>query len=455
MSPEASQPALPAAPVPASAADLAALRRTVQPIAPATTVAEVAEIIQRREYAGLLCLPVVDNGQPLGTVSRNQLTDVFMLRFGRELYGNRPVTEVMNRKPLLVADDLPLEAAAQYVAANIGSPISEDFLITRDGRYSGMGVVIDLLGAMQAQVAQNAQQLAEAYDQLKSSQAALVQSEKMASLGQMVAGVAHEINTPLGYVRNNVEMVQGVFTQLRELLGEHERLTQMLTDEGADEQALSQLLFKLTAEAQDLHDSKLLDDTEALFGDTLFGVDTIKDLVINLRNFSRLDAARVAEVNLNDCLDQTLVIANNVLKNKVEVIKRYGEIPQVACSPSQINQVLLNMMSNAVQAIEHDQGKLLLKTETEDAWVRISIQDNGKGIAQEHLPKIFDPFFTTKPVGQGTGLGLSISYQIVQAHGGTIHVASVPGKGTRFIISLPLAAPLQSTAQAPDAARAA
>ena len=455
MSPEASQPALPAAPAPAPAADLAALRRTVQPIAPATTVAEVAEIIQRREYTGLLCLPVVDNGQPLGTVSRNQLTDVFMLRFGRELYGNRPVTEVMNRKPLLVADDLPLEAAAQYVAANIGSPISEDFLITRDGQYSGMGVVIDLLGAMQAQVAQNAQQLAEAYEQLKSSQAALVQSEKMASLGQMVAGVAHEINTPLGYVRNNVEMVQGVFAQVRELLGEHERLTQMLTDEGADEQALSQLLFKLTAEAQDLHDSKLLDDTEALFGDTLFGVDTIKDLVINLRNFSRLDAARVAEVNLNDCLDQTLVIANNVLKNKVEVIKRYGEIPQVACSPSQINQVLLNMMSNAVQAIEHDQGKLLLKTETEGAWVRISIQDNGKGIAQEHLPKIFDPFFTTKPVGQGTGLGLSISYQIVQAHGGTIHVASVPGKGTRFIISLPLAAPLHSTAQAPDAARAA
>ncbi len=454
MSPEASQPVLPAAPAPASAG-LAALRRVVQPIAPTTTVVEVAEIIQRREYAGLLCLPVVDRGQPLGTVSRNQLTDVFMLRFGRELYGNRPVTEVMNRKPLLVADDLPLEAAAQYVAANIGSPISEDFLITRDGRYSGMGVVIDLLGAMQAQVARNAQQLAEAYRQLKSSQTALVQSEKMASLGQMVAGVAHEINTPLGYVRNNVEMVQGVFAQVRELLGEHERLAQMLTDEGTDEQALSQLLFKLTAEAQDLHDSKLLEDTEALFGDTLFGVDTIKDLVINLRNFSRLDSARVAEVNLNDCLDQTLVIANNVLKNKVEVIKRYGEIPQVACSPSQINQVLLNMMSNAAQAIEHDQGKLLLKTETEGAWVRISIQDNGKGIAQEHLPKIFDPFFTTKPVGQGTGLGLSISYQIVQAHGGTIHVASVLGKGTRFIISLPLAASLQSTAKAPDAARAA
>jgi len=242
---------------------------------------------------------------------------------------------------------------------------------------------------------------------------------------------------------------------MRELLGEHERLAQMLTDESTEEQALSQLLFKLTAEAQDLQDSKLLEDTEALFGDTLYGVDTIRDLVINLRNFSRLDAARVAEVNLNDCLEQTLVIANNVLKNKVEVIKRYGEIPQVACSPSQINQVLLNMMSNAAQAIEHEQGRLLLKTEADGAWVRVSIQDNGKGIAQEHLPKVFDPFFTTKPVGQGTGLGLSISYQIVQAHGGTIQVASVVGKGTRFVISLPLAASLQSTAKAPDAARAA
>ena len=458
MSPEASQPALQAAPAAAAPTDLAALLRKVQPIAPRVTVAEVADIIQRREYAGLLCLPVVEHGLPLGTVSRNQLTDIFTMRFGRELYGNRPVAEVMSRKPLLVADDLALETAAQYVAANIGSPISEDFLITRAGQYSGVGVVIDLLGAMQAQVARNAQQLSDAYRQLKSSQTALVQSEKMASLGQMVAGVAHEINTPLGYVRNNVEMVHGVFAQMREMLGEYDKLVRMLTDEGTDEGtdelALSQLLFKLSSEAHDLEDSKLLQDTEALFGDTLFGVDTIKELVINLRNFSRLDAARMAEVNLNDCLDQTLVIANNVLRNKVEVIKRYGDIPRVACSPSQINQVLLNMMSNAAQAIEHEQGKLLLKTEADGDWVRVSLQDNGKGIAAEHLQKIFDPFFTTKPVGQGTGLGLSISYQIVQAHGGTIQVASVVGQGTRFVISLPHAA-TQTTAKAPDAARAA
>ena len=440
MSPEASQPAAQAVPAAPAAAGIASLCRTVAGIAPATTVAEVADIVRRPEYAGLLCLPVVDHGQPVGTISRNQLTDIFMLRFGRELYGARPVTEVMNQRPLLVDENLPLDAAAQYVADNIGTPISEDFLVTRQGRYLGVGVVIDLLGAMQAQVARNAAQLADAYGQLKSSQTALVQSEKMASLGQMVAGVAHEINTPLGYVRNNVEMVQGVFGQMRGMLGEYDSLVRMLTDENTDEQGLSQLLFKLSSDAHELQDSKLLDDAEALFGDTLFGVDTIKELVINLRNFSRLDAAKVAEVSLNDCLDQTLVIANNVLRNKVEIIKRYGEIPPVPCSPSQINQVLLNMMSNAAQAIEHDQGKLLLKTEAEGAWVKVSIQDNGKGISPENLQKIFDPFFTTKPVGQGTGLGLSISYQIVQAHGGTIHVASVPGKGTKFVISLPLAA---------------
>src|SRR5262249_125739 len=159
------------------------------------------------------------------------------------------------------------------------------------------------------------------------------------------------------------------------------------------------------ATAKELRDTSIAEDTAALLRDTLFGADQIKELVVNLRNFSRLDQARVAEVNLNDCLDQTFLIATTLLKNKPEIINPLGAIPPVRCSPSQINQVLLNMMTNAAQAIEHDSGRLLLKTSADADNVHVSIQDNGKGIPQENLGRIFDPFFTTKAIGQGTGLG--------------------------------------------------
>lgn len=435
------------APTPAAvastSADLEALRLAVTPIAPTTTVEQAADLFLQPQFARMLCLPVVDGGRAVGTVSRHTLNGIFLRRFGREIYGNRSVLRVMNPSPLIVDAGTALEAAAEYVTANMGSPITEDFVIVADGRYAGMGVVLDLLSALQQRVASGTRQLGEAFQQLKSSQAALVQSEKMASLGQMVAGVAHEINTPLGYVRNNVEMLQGVFGQLTAALAEHETLAQMLGDENLEEAALSQQLFKVHTLDAELRDAQLLDDSTALLGDTLYGVDQIKELVINLKNFSRLDQMRTAEVSLNDCLDQTLTIANSVLKGRVEVVKRYGLIPKVPCSPSQINQVLLNLMTNAAQAIEHDNGRLMLKTEADDRWVRISVVDNGKGIAPEALAKIFDPFFTTKPVGQGTGLGLSISYQIVQSHGGTIQVASQLGQGTKFVVSLPLVAAAQ------------
>jgi len=420
--------------------EIATLITRVTPVNPQTSINDVGEQFLQKEYAGLLSLPVVQNGMVIGSISRYQMIEIFMSRFGRELYGNRPVTQIMNAQPLQVGIDQPLEAAAQHVAANIRTPISEDFIISDNGRYLGVGVVLDLLKAMEQRVAASTASVAEAYQQLKASQAQLVQSEKMASLGQMVAGVAHEINTPLGYVRNNVEMTQAVFEQLRSVLGDHEQLLNMMAAEEPDEEAINAQLLKASSATADLREANTLDDTEALLKDTLFGTDQIKELVVNLRNFSRLDQARVAEVNLNESLEQTLVIARNVLKGRVEIIRRLAEIPLVSCSPSQINQVLLNLISNAAQAIEHDAGRLLLKTEADSEHVHVSIQDNGKGIAQEHLEKIFDPFFTTKPVGQGTGLGLSISYQIVQAHGGNIRVASIPGKGSRFVVSLPIAA---------------
>ncbi|MEZ5615733.1 MAG: ATP-binding protein, partial [Rhodocyclaceae bacterium] len=277
---------------------------------------------------------------------------------------------------------------------------------------------------------------ANAYSQLKASQAKLVQSEKMASLGQMVAGVAHEINTPLGYVKNNFSIARELLDQMRLQLDAYDELMARLLSGETDEAAVTSSLGAISELKAAFEAAFPSDDVKNLFDDTLHGVEQISEIVANLRDFSRLDQSPIDNVSLNQCLDSALLIARNVIKNKAEVLKVYGEIPKVSCSPSQINQVFLNLLTNAAQAIE-DRGRILVKTSADDHYVHAEVQDNGRGIPEELLKKVFDPFFTTKPIGQGTGLGLYISYQIVQKHGGLLRVASKPGVGTRFCVSLP------------------
>ncbi|HWV10393.1 MAG TPA: ATP-binding protein, partial [Pseudomonas sp.] len=180
----------------------------------------------------------------------------------------------------------------------------------------------------------------------------------------------------------------------------------------------------------------LADDLNQLFGDTLYGLEQIAELVVGLKNFARLDRAMSEEVDINECIRSALVIARNSIKDKAEVVLLLGDLPRIPCAPSQINQVLLNLFTNAAQAIDGF-GQVLVKSWADDGAVFISVQDNGRGMPPQVLSKIFDPFFTTKPVGQGTGLGLSISFKIIQDHGGQIRVASEPGRGTRFLIRLP------------------
>jgi two-component system, NtrC family, sensor kinase len=406
-------------------------------ISPHLLVNDVADMFMDETHGKLLSLPVLDGERPVGVISRARMQQVLFRQYGRELFGKKPVTEIMNASPVVIESDMALNEASKTVTERLKFPVTEDFIITEGGRYVGMGAVMHLLNAMESQLAQQTEDLAAAYKQLKASQLQLIQSEKMASLGQMVAGVAHEINTPLGYVKNNIEMMEMFFDSNRALVGASNALADVLLAPNSTEQELQERLAALAELRQ--QPSGEADDMFKLFTDTRFGVDQISEIVQNLKDFSRLDRATADDVDLNECLDSAVLLARNVLKNRVEVVRQYGELPRISCMPSQLNQVFLNMLSNAAQAIEGP-GRILLKTETEDDWLKVTVQDTGKGIPADVLPRIFDPFFTTKPVGQGTGLGLSISYQIVQQHGGDIRVTSQPGKGTRFTVRLPLAA---------------
>ncbi|MDR2240405.1 MAG: hypothetical protein LBE33_08180 [Zoogloeaceae bacterium] len=287
-------------------------------------------------------------------------------------------------------------------------------------------------------------ELERANREIRESQAHLIQAEKMSSLGQMVAGVAHEINTPLAYVK-------GIFSVLKEQL----RMFQQLADSSyqyahamrapeRDRNLLSTRFLAVETAAQTIIGHKVLDETDTLLDDGVHGIERISEIVVNLRNFSRLDREKVSNFSVEQGLDSTVLLAHNLLKDTVEVHKNYAHVPDITGSPSQINQVFLNIITNAAQAMpapgtRPEQNAITLSTHMADpATVRIDIEDNGKGIPQNTLSRIFDPFFTTKPIGQGTGLGLAISYKIVEEHGGRILVDSKEGKGTTFTILLPV-----------------
>ncbi|MEJ2060214.1 MAG: ATP-binding protein [Gammaproteobacteria bacterium] len=411
----------------------------VPPVLADYTVTATSEAFLLDEYAQSLSLPVVDErGRPLGTISRYRMMDIFFRPFGRELHGKRPVSEVMDRALLLNADT-PLDKAGALVTSSISHPVTEDFFLIRDGEYYGAVSVMALVEALQDRLAASSHELSLAYGRLKASHGQLVQTEKMASLGQMVAGLAHEINTPLGYVRNNLELVREQLTPITDTVTAAEHLMHAVRGSANDapQPGLDQHAKLLESHLEVLAPQELLPELGQVFDDTLHGVDRIAELILNLKNFARLDQADTTEANINALLDSALTIAGHLLKNRVQVQREYGELPPLSCAPSHLNQVFLNMLSNAAQAIEGE-GRILIRTWADDADINIVFQDSGKGIEAENLKKIFDPFFTTKPVGQGTGMGLSISYQIVRQHGGRIRVGSKPGVGTKFHIQLPV-----------------
>jgi len=262
---------------------------------------------------------------------------------------------------------------------------------------------------------------------LEDAQNQLLQSEKMASIGQLAAGVAHEINNPIGYVYSNLGALEKYLKDMFSVVAAYEQLED---DPGA--------LATVRQLKQQVDLDFLKEDVSALMHESREGITRVKKIVQDLKDFSHVDASdEWTFADLHAGLDSTLNIVANEVKYKAEVTKDYGDIPEVECLPSQLNQVFMNLLVNAAHAIE-ERGTITIRTCTHDSEVWVEIADNGKGIPAENLKRIFDPFFTTKPVGKGTGLGLSLSYSIIQKHGGKIEVASEVGKGTTFSLRLPV-----------------
>lgn len=268
-------------------------------------------------------------------------------------------------------------------------------------------------------------ELVEAGRRLQETQAQLMQSEKMASIGQLAAGVAHEINNPVGYVYSNMGSLERYVQTLLAVIDAYAA--------GGAGRADAELQRVLRESELDF----LRDDVVALLAESREGLDRVRKIVQDLKDFSRVDASDDWQfANVNDGLTSTLNIVHNELKYKSVVDRQLGELPEIECLPSQLNQVFLNLLVNAGQAIERD-GRIRIATGVEGDSVWIDVEDNGCGIPADKLTRIFEPFYTTKAVGKGTGLGLSLSYSIVQKHHGRIEVASQVGRGTRFRVVLP------------------
>jgi len=273
------------------------------------------------------------------------------------------------------------------------------------------------------------QELESAYNQLQQAQVQAVQQEKMASVGQLAAGVAHEINNPMGFISSNL-------TSLAKYITKFKAFENALLDEVRNA-GNSELLNGIERVKKTMKIDFIMEDMGSLLEESQDGAERVRRIVQDLKNFSHVDEAECKAVNINDNLDSTLNMLRNEIKYVAELVKDYGDLPPVYCYPQQVNQVFMNILVNAVHALE-GQGTITLRTLQEGEFVRIAISDTGKGIAQEHLTKIFDPFFTTKAVGKGTGLGLSICYDIIKKHGGEILVESTVGEGTTFTVQLPL-----------------
>jgi signal transduction histidine kinase len=277
------------------------------------------------------------------------------------------------------------------------------------------------------EIEEKSEQVQQAYQELKDTQVQLVQSEKMASLGQLVAGIAHEIKNPLNFIYGNTDF-------LREYIDNLQRLIELYEGQSQKD---SKINSKVESFKQEVNYDFMLEDLQTLIKNFEEGANRIHDIISDLKSFSRTDSEQFQLADIHETLDLALNILHNEYRDQISIHKEYGQMPHLECHPGKMTQVFINLLNNACQAIA-EQGDIWIRTSKDGDFVVVEIEDNGPGIEGKQVGKIFEPFFTTKPVGKGTGLGLSISYGIIQQHGGTITVESDEGKGAKFCVKLPL-----------------
>lgn len=269
---------------------------------------------------------------------------------------------------------------------------------------------------------------------LSTAQEHLVQSEKLASIGQLAAGIAHEINNPIGYIFSNFGTLENYMVSLFDMLAVYEK--------AETTHSMPETVKELKAKRESLELDFLKEDIPVLMRESREGIVRVRNIVQGLKDFSHVDTNPDWQfASLTQGIDSTLNVVNNELKYKADVVKDYGDIPWVQCMPSQINQVVMNLVVNAAHAMGAERGKITVRTGVAGAQVWFEVADTGSGIPKDVLPRIFDPFYTTKPVGKGTGLGLSLSYGIVQKHHGSIDVQTEVGYGTIIRVNLPIKQP--------------
>jgi len=289
---------------------------------------------------------------------------------------------------------------------------------------SAFNDMIQRVYSAQKELRDNIKKLEEANLEIRDTQAKLVHTAKMASLGQLVAGVAHELNNPIGFIYSNMEHLSDYSQRLISLI-----------------RTASEHPDKFEKEKTEKEFKYIVEDMPKLIKSCEEGARRTRDIVLGLRNFSRLDEAKLKEVDIHEGIESTLALLAGEFKSRIKVTKNYGQLPLIACYPSQLNQVFMNILSNAAHAIR-DQGEITITTkQTDPEHIEISFRDTGSGMSEETREKMFDPFFTTKDQGKGTGLGMSIAYGVIEKHHGKIQVNSKLGKGSEFVITLPIVAP--------------